>query len=588
MTGARVLGFAFSIHGSAACLVEGGRISRAVNLERITRKKHAFAMLGSVRDRLLRERQEQTELTLLHYFAPHALDLFEVLPAWLEHLTGVARPQEAAIDLVVMQRVGAGFFFPAETDAGFPWLSELFPNARFVFDPEHHALHARQAFYCSPFEAAAVMTVDGRGEKLQRLGRQALSMTLGTADGNTFDVLSEVCFPSSVGQIYSATTARLGFGQEQDGNTMALASFGTSRFYPEIQDTYRLFPDGRFELELGGVPGDLEPVFIQRLNDSCPQRQRNSELTQLHMDWAHCAQQVTEDILVNAARGLYDRTGHTRLAIAGGVGLNCVANGRILERTPFEELYVMPNAGDCGLAAGAALYGYHEVLGETQRQPPVHDYLGRPYSETEIRSALDASGLPYEKCEDVAERAASLIASGAIIGWFQGGSEHGPRALGHRSILADPRTTVSKTRLDADIKRREWFRPYAPSVLAERADEYFESHGPSPFMLQAVQARAVARERTPAIVHIDNSARMQTVTAEQEPRYHRLISNFAELTGVPLVLNTSFNTYGEPMVERPQDALAAFLDMNLDALVVGDYLVRRDGIQPSAIKTACR
>jgi carbamoyltransferase len=293
------------------------------------------------------------------------------------------------------------------------------------------------------------------------------------------------------------------------------------------------------------------------------------------MDWAHCVQRVTEEIVVNAAQGLHDRTGHTRLAVAGGVALNCVANARILEKTPFKEFYAMPNAGDCGLAVGSALYGYHEVLGISRREAPATDYLGRVYADDEIRVALDASGVAYEKCDDVERVAAALIAKGAIIGWFQGGSEHGPRALGHRSILADPRTPASKARLDAEIKRREWFRPYAPSVLADRADEYFETMGPSPYMLQAVQARPLARERAPGIVHVDNSARMQTVTMEQEPRYYRLISRFAELTGVPIVLNTSFNGYGEPVVERPEDALAAFRAMGLDALVLGDYLVRR-------------
>jgi carbamoyltransferase len=251
-----------------------------------------------------------------------------------------------------------------------------------------------------------------------------------------------------------------------------------------------------------------------------------------------------------------------------------VANTEVLTRSGFDELYVMPNAGDRGLAAGAALYGYQVLLGGEERHAYTHDSLGRSSTDAEIVAALEAAeGIEHRRSPDIAAEVAALVAGGAIVGWVQGGAEFGPRALGHRSLIADPRTTKSKIRLDAEVKRREWFRPYAPSVLAEHADEWFEMHGPSPFMLLAVGTREEVRDKVPAIVHVDGSARVQTVDRDVEPLYHRLISEFHALTGVPLVLDTSFNGYGEPMVETTEDALAAMRQMGLDALAVGDHLV---------------
>jgi carbamoyltransferase len=302
-------------------------------------------------------------------------------------------------------------------------------------------------------------------------------------------------------------------------------------------------------------------------------------LTQDHYDLAWGFQKFAEEIIVHICRALRERTGMDRLAIAGGVALNCVANSKILEETPFREVYVFPNAGDRGLSVGAALYGHQVVLDGQKRCAPMHDYLGGTASEPEIVDALSASdNTKFRKSDDIASECAALISEGRIIGWVQGGAEFGPRALGHRSLLADPRKVASKERLDREIKRREWFRPYAPSVLAEHADEYFEMLGSSPYMLLALNTRPEMRDKVPAIVHVDGSARVQTVDREIEPLYHRLISKFYEITGVPLVLNTSFNGYGEPMVETPHDAVNAMHSMGLDALAVGDYLVSREDV----------
>jgi carbamoyltransferase len=457
---------------------------------------------------------------------------------------------------------------------------EYFAGTQTLFDLEHHLCHAYQAYLCSPFDEAAILTIDGVGERLQRLGGEMISTTLADGEGDRVKVLSEITFPGSVGTMYSSVTSHLGFREEQEGNTMALAAFGGDRFYPQLRkDAFTLLDGGRFSVRPRGAYEGL--IYIDRMVELCPPREPGAPLTQDHYDLASTFQRFTEEIILHVVGGLHARTGKKRLAIAGGVGLNCVANAKILRETPFSELYVMPNAGDRGLAVGAALYGYQVILGGKERHPPPHDYLGRSPSDAQIVRALEAAkDTQFRKTDDIAADCAALIAKGRIVGWVQGGAEFGPRALGHRSILTDPRTAASKERLDREIKRREWFRPYAPSVLADRADEYFEMLGPSPYMLLAVNTRPSVRDRVPAIVHVDGSARVQTVARETEPLYHRLISKFDEMTGVPLVLNTSFNGYGEPMVETPEDAVGAMHTMGLDALAVGDYLAWKEGEAP--------
>jgi carbamoyltransferase len=570
----RVLGLALSGHGSSICLVEDGRIARAVNLERITREKFSLAVLPADAMSLAALLLHAYQTTRL----PRLFDLFDVFPQMLEYVTGETQLEKAGIDLVVKTQDNIR---PSTDNAvgDYQRFLDLFASTRIILDLEHHLCHAYQAYFSSPFEDAAVLTIDGQGELLERLMNNAVSTAQNVAEGNRISVLQEVLVPFSVGGLYSTFTKHLGFHDEQEGNTMALAAFGTDRFHKQYPDTWIPREGGTFELPIRNDLAGM--VFIDRMQSAVPQRKREDPLTQDHYDLAWWAQAITEEVILHVARALYERTGKKRLAMAGGVALNCVANAKILAETPFEELYVMPNAGDRGLAAGAALWGYHVLLGKKERHPPTSDYLGRTYSDAETVRALEGqTGIEWQKRDDIEKLAAELIANGKILGWHQGGCEFGPRALGHRSILADPRTMKSKERLDAEIKRREWFRPYAPSVLVEHADEYFELRGPSPYMLQAVQARPVARERTPGIVHIDGTVRVQTVDKKVEPRYHRLISHFKEITGVPLVLNTSFNGYGEPMVETPEEAIACLVPMNLDALVVGDHICWPAGKRP--------
>jgi carbamoyltransferase len=503
-------------------------------------------------------------------------DFYEVFPEMLESVCGESALARADIDLVV--KTHDSIRPKAKHPEPYERFCDYFSGTRTFFDLEHHLCHAYQAFLCSPFDDAAILTIDGQGESLERLGGGAISSTLCDWQGDRVKTLSEVLSPASVGGMYSSATLHLGFSDEQEGNTMALAAYGSDRYYRQArEESFDLLDDGGFDIRMR--PKMDGYTYIHRMREFVPRREKGGPLTEDHYDLAWGFQRFAEEIVLHHTQALHARTGKPRLAIAGGVGLNCVANEKILRETPFEELYVMPNASDRGLAAGAALYGYHVVLGGKERHPPGHDYLGLPATEAQIESALRAAkDTKFKKSPDIATECAELIAKGRIVGWVQGGAEFGPRALGHRSILADPRTQASKERLDSEIKKREWFRPYAPSVLAEHADEYFEMNGqPSPYMLRAPNTREEVRDKVPGIVHVDGSARVQTVERNVEPLYHRLISRFHELAGVPLVLNTSFNGYGEPMVESPRDAIEGMHSMGLDALAIGDHLAWREG-----------
>lgn len=573
----RVLGLSFSGHGSAACLVEDGRIVNAVNLERLSRTKFALAALPDdihMISSMLKSILETDD-------PPPIADVYEAFPDLLEAVSGHRTLSAAGIDLVV--KCSDNVRPRKSGNKAFDEFCKLFAGVDTHFDLEHHLCHAYQAYLTSPFDETAVLTVDGRGEDLERLGGTALSTTTAVGRGQRIEVLSETLLPDSLGGLYSTATLHLGFRQEQEGNTMALASFGTDRYHRQYRDeAFELLPDGGFTFHPSESGDDL--VALERVRSFCPPREPGTPFTQDHYDLAWAMQAFTEEIVVHITGALQERSGLTRLAIAGGVALNCVANEKILRHTGFDDVHIVPNAGDRGLCLGAALYGYHVLLGGTDRHPPRHDYLGPTQSDESIVAQLDAAGdrIEHRRSDDIAAEAAELVASGRIIGWVQGGAEFGPRALGHRSIIADPRTAESKRRMDEEIKRREWFRPYAPSALAERADEYFEMFGPSPYMLLAVNTRPEVRDLVPGIVHVDGSARVQTVDAEVEPQFHRLISCFEEITGVPLVMNTSFNGYGEPMVETAADGIAALEQMGLDALAVGDHLVWRSGCDPSA------
>ena len=479
----------------------------------------------------------------------------------------------------------------------------LLPTAVFRFRSKttlirHHLAHAASAFYPSPFQRSAIMVVDGAGSLIDGHGVETL--TTGIGDGSTITELTKVYGTNwstdglnkarvyqagdadhSLGYMYKAVSRAIGFVLyedkdwylSEDGKTMGLAPYGGDRYCHQFRQYLNLLPDGRYELHLknGGL---LD--FIEHALDGLDGDERFAR----GADLAYAAQALLEETLIHVARQLHADTGLTELCLAGGVALNCVANGKILRDTPFENIFVQPAAGDGGCAIGNAYYGYH-VLGEQPRdrgpssvqRPQRHAYLGRTYSDAEIVAALDASGLPYRKVDQPARLAAEVLSRSYLLGWFTGGSEFGPRALGHRSILADPRRAEMKDILNAKVKHRESFRPFAPAVLAEHVSEFFELTIESPYMLLVAPVRPEKQSVVPAIVHVDGTARVQTVTRADNGRYRELIEWFYRITGVPVVLNTSYNDRGEPIVETPAQALNFFGPSKLDYLVIEDYVV---------------
>jgi len=447
---------------------------------------------------------------------------------------------------------------------------------------EHHLTHAASAFLASPFDRAVILTLDGMGD--------ATSAMMAIGEGNSIRVLKRVHFPHSLGFLYTAMTQHLGFEHFGDeGKVMGLAAYGQPNFMKEMRQLIHPTRDGRYELDLryfvhqnGGVSEVWvkEPhygrLFSNRVNDLLGEaRVPKSELTARHKDLARSLQEMTEEIFFQVLRHLQRETGETRLCFAGGVALNCVMNGKIEQQLPFKEIYIQPDAGDGGTALGGALYQtFCGSEGAPRRVPMDHVYWGPAFGDSEIESALRQSGLAVQKDPAITVRAARAIADGKVVGWFQGRMEVGPRALGNRSILADPRRADMKDILNARIKHRESFRPFAPSVLAEKCGEWFEGPKDSPFMLMNYRVRTERREQVPAITHADGTARVQTVHRETNPRYWELIREFEKISGVPVVVNTSFND-DEPIVCRPEEAIECFLRTRMDVLILGDYWVEK-------------
>jgi carbamoyltransferase len=459
---------------------------------------------------------------------------------------------------------------------------------------EHHQAHLASSFYCSPFERAALLSADGLGD--------FASTMWGTGGGSHMKIDGVVTFPHSLGLYYSAVTQYLGFLKFGDEyKVMGLAAYGQPEQLEQFRDIARFdaasssngfklgldyFSHHRTGPEMSWAEADKTPVLGKMFSEEMerrlgPVRVPEQPLEQRHRNLAASLQARLEEVYLGMLRKLAARTGLKAVCLAGGVAFNCVANGKIFDATPFEQVCVHPAAGDAGLAVGAAFYVWHQVLGKPRAFVMDHAYWGPGYSKEEIRRAIDSNGFTEKGCAveelneaDLMKRAAVIIADGKILGWFQGRTEWGPRALGNRSIVADPRRPEMKEILNRRIKHREIFRPFAPSILAEATADYFEKSHPSPFMTLAYSVRPQKRENIPAPTHVDGTGRLQTVTREANPRYHALISAFCDLTGVPVVLNTSFND-NEPIVCRPQEAINCFERTKMDALVLGDFLVTR-------------
>jgi carbamoyltransferase len=456
-------------------------------------------------------------------------------------------------------------------------------KARF-HNVEHHRAHLASSFYVSPFERAALLSIDGFGD--------FISTMWGAGDGNTIEVMGQVEYPHSTGILYTATTQFIGFPHYGDeGKVMGLAPYGVPGYMDEFRDMIRTEAGGRFRLNLDyfrhhaeGVEMSWDegsPVISRIFSDEYVKRfgaprAEGEPLTNRERDIAASLQLRLEEVGFHILTHLHEKTGLTDLGLSGGVALNSVLNGKILLHTPFERVFVQPAAGDNGTAIGVCYMIYNGILGRPRSFVMEGAYTGPEFSDEEIRTELELSDLAYESYSEreVTRRAAQDIAGGAVTGWFQGRMEFGPRALGNRSIVVDPRRADMKAILNERIKKREPFRPFAPSILEERVGDYFEQTHPAPTMLMVYRVREEKRAVIPAVIHVDGSGRLQTVSPQVNPRYHRLISDFYELTGVPVVLNTSFNE-NEPIVCTPRDAINCFLKTRMDVLYMGNHVVRR-------------
>jgi carbamoyltransferase len=570
------LGINAAFHDPAACLVEDGVVLAAAEEERFTHVKHGkrpvpfstWELPFHAIDYCLREADiDLASVNHVTYsFDPYLLLGRRRGEAVIElPLEPNAQPKSDEWlspwdPLFLASIVNA----PGQLLDGAPHhLEKRFRDARdrhryrWHFVP-HHLAHAASAFHASPYTHAAVMTLDGRGEKA----------TTGYAvgGGNRLEWLGQVHMPHSLGLLYERVTEYLGFLHSSDEyKVMALASYGKPRYLAEFRDIVRLGDGGRYTIE----PLRLEERFG-------PRRLRGGPIDQRHYDIAHSLQVVLEETVLEIARWLHAEAGRVEnLTLAGGVALNCVMNARLRDRGPFRNIWVQPAAGDAGTALGAALWVDARERGTDERVWRMdHAYLGPAYSDDEIESFLKWTGVPYRRLTDITEEAADILVQDKAIGWFQGRMEFGPRALGTRSVLASPIHAEMQAKLN-EIKDREDFRPVAPVVIEEEAGHWFERAHIAPFMLFVFDVKPEAADRIPAVRHVDGTARVQTVRREQNPLYYDLLRAFQRRTGVPVLVNTSFNTRGEPIVCSPRDAVECFWTSPLDALVIGSFLLEK-------------
>jgi carbamoyltransferase len=589
-----VLGISCFYHDSAAALVRDGALIAAAEEERFSRIKHDFGFPEQAIAFCLAEAGlTMAEVDYVVYYEKPFLKFERIVQTCVQTFPRSYRVFRESMVSWLGDKL---------------WVQNLITDrlevpARRVLAIDHHASHAASAFFPSPFDDAAILTVDGVGEWA--------TAACGTGTGNQLKLEREIRFPHSLGLLYSAFTAYLGFEvNEGEYKVMGMAPYGVPRYTDKVWKLISLGDDGSFRLdmkyfsfhhsayhtynrrfvELFGPerPPDLHfftkasgyPSYFGPRPDNWEQL---AEQNQHYADVAASIQRVTEEVLIHMARAVQRSTGKRRLCMAGGVALNSVANTRILRETGFEELYVQPAAGDGGGAVGAALYAYHQLLGQPRSFVMEHAYWGKSYSQGEAVDWLRGQNIPHQIVSgesELLDRVVESLIRGEVVGWHQGRFEWGPRALGCRSILADARRNDMKDIVNTKIKFREPYRPFAPSVLVDAAERYFElpdvaRHYPARFMLYVVPVRPEHHATLPAITHVDGSGRLQTVIRDTNPLYYDLIGRFGQATGVPVVLNTSFNLKGEPIVTTPANAHNTFTKSDMDLLVVGNVLVRK-------------
>jgi carbamoyltransferase len=591
----QILGVSCYFHDAAAALLQDGLLVAAAEEERFSRIKHDFGFPERAIHYCLRHGGIRgADLDYVVFFEKPFVKFERILQTAIATVPRSSTVFRKAMTTWMLDKL---------------WIKsrirdKLGISADRILFVEHHQSHAASAFYCSPFDDAAVLTVDGVGEWA--------TATTGIGRGTSLTLDSEIRFPHSLGLLYSAFTAFLGFEvNEGEYKVMGMAPYGVPRYQDNVWKLIDVAPDGAFALNLDyfsfthsatrtfspafetlfGPPRTPETPFFTASSGYPsyfgPPPANYGELeaeNQHYADIAASIQTVTEEILLRMVRALCARTGATRLCMAGGVALNSVANGRILRETSVRDLYIQPAAGDSGAALGAALFVHHQVLGQPRGFVMEHGAWGEAPDPDAVRSVAAGSGLRVVTAtsdDELTDRTVDLLTSGKVIGWAHGRFEWGPRALGQRSILADPRRAEMKEIVNTKIKFREPYRPFAPSVLLERAGDLFAldepaRHYPARFMLLVVPVREEARDRIPAVTHVDGSARLQTVVRETSPLYHQLIEKFGQATGVPVLMNTSFNLRGEPIINTPAEALSTVTRSGMDALVIDHTIFYRD------------
>ncbi len=589
-----ILGLSFFYHDSAAALLRDGELVAAAEEERFSRVKHDFGFPElSIRFCLETAGITADDLDFVVFYEKPFQKFERILMTSFQSFPRSWRTFGQAMISWLGDKL---------------WMKSLIktklgvPDGKILFE-DHHLSHAASAFYPSPFDEAAVLTLDGVGEWT--------TATMGRARGNDLSLLNEIRFPHSLGLLYSAFTAFLGFQvNEGEYKVMGMAPYGQPKYMDKITDhLIRVADDGSFWmnmeyfayhysdektysskfLDLFGRPRDPRMHFFTSrtrfpsyFGDKPADFDEQCRLNEHYADVAASIQKVTEDIILKLATDLGRKTGLKKLCLAGGVGLNSAANGRLLRETPFEELFIQPAAGDSGAALGAALHVYHGLLGKPRTHTLEHAYWGKSYGEPEIRSFLEGRNIRYEKYEAddrLLDRVVDDLVAGKVVGWFQGRFEWGPRALGNRSILADPRSEQMKDIVNIKIKFREPFRPFAPVVLESRAADYFHGRNiagqyPARYMLLVLPIKEDKADQISAVNHL-GTGRLQTIRREWNPRYYSIVEKFGQATGVPVLLNTSFNLRGEPIVTSPADAFATFSRSGIDVLVLENFMVRK-------------
>lgn len=563
-----ILGLSCYYHDSAAALVKDGELIAAAEEERFSRKKHDSGF---------------PELAIQYCLKEAGISIQEV-----DHIGFYEKPM-IKFDRILMSALATWPLSYKSFYKAMPrWLSsrlhikkeiqtKLQIDKPIIFG-EHHLSHASAAFHVSPFDEAIILTLDGVGE-------WATTM-YGYGKGTDIKIEKEIRFPHSLGLLYSAITSYLGFEvNDAEWKVMGLAPYGKPNYVEQFKKVIDVKEDGSFRLDMNYFTHDWSTsrMFNKRFEKlfGRPMREKEAELEDFHRDVAHSGQKIVEETIVKIAQALYDKYKYPNLCIAGGVGLNSVANWKILKDTPIKNIFIQPAAGDDGSAIGMAFFIYHSLLNQPRRFVMNHAYFGPSFSNEECEAFLQSKNIPYKKLneDELIQQAAQCIWNNEVVGWFQGRMEFGPRALGSRSILANPCNPEMKEIINLKIKFREKFRPFAPSILKEEVQNWYHLEGDSPFMLLVPKVREEKKDIIPAPTHVDGTGRVQTVTREDNPLYYKLISRFKELSGVPIVVNTSFNVRGEPIVCTPADAYNCFKNTGIDSLFLQNCWISKSMLE---------